>query len=100
MPSQWYRCRAEVGDGGYVSYLGPDLWEALCAMDQHPYAQTVVVERMGHEGQWDFVVAGIWRPKKERANGAIRETRGVSTDVAGAGVGVGVGQPQQDTRRG
>jgi hypothetical protein len=60
-----YRCRAEVGDGEYISYLGPDLSQALESMTRHAYARYVTVE----EGRWDTelkrmewdVVSGIWR---------------------------------------
>jgi hypothetical protein len=48
MPSI-YRCRAEVGDGEHVSYLGPDLSQALDSMTRHAYARYVTAEK----GRWD-----------------------------------------------
>ena len=90
----WYRCRAEIGDGGYTSYIGPDISAALDSMALHLTAHTVVVEQMGYTGDWDSVVAGIYRRK-----GNTHEGSGVPGHVADSRVGVGVVHPQQDTER-
>lgn len=94
----WYRCKASIGDGSYVSYQGPDIAAALDSMGKHPIAHTVVVERLGDEGDWDFVVAGIWRKRKEGRHGLHRETRDVPAVVAARGLASGVEHPQQDDR--
>src|SRR5229473_2161284 len=94
----WYRCRAEIGDGGYVSYVGPSIGDALDSMANHVAAHTVVVEKMGYCGEWNSVVAGIWRTKKELTNGTLCEGNGVHADLAGTRDDLGVVHPQSDTR--
>ncbi len=42
----WYRCRAEVGDGAYVSYIGPSLETARENYDKHVRSRFVTVEIM------------------------------------------------------